>query len=225
MIRGGALWHCLWDPERVPRPPRWTPARQARLRPTRLLAIALLGACTKVNEQPILPAAAEIPEAAQAAKKPAPRPPARGGWKSAFASDRPSDPPARLPRTPDAAPPAETLNGDPEGLKREALQKALDAAMPAFAACFDGSQGSVNVSLSFDADPSGRARNLRISGGGAAAERCVSGVAAGLALPTFTGAAVPVHFPLSIRASAPVAAPAPAAKAEPAKPAPVFVNP
>jgi hypothetical protein len=177
-----------------------------------LVAGALLGACTKVNEQPVLPPTVQPPAPQPVARKPAPRP---APWRSAFASDKPREPVARLPRQPDAGPPPETLNGDPNGLKREALQKALDGAMPAFAACFDGSQGSMSVSLSFDADPGGKASNLRVSGGGGA----------GLALPTFSGSAVPVHFPLSIRASAPAPAPAPAAKAEPARPAPVFVNP
>jgi hypothetical protein len=195
-----------------------------RGRTTFLAAAALLGACTKVNEQPVLPPQAPAVPQAAVKKPPAPRPPVR--WKSAFASERTTTTTTtRLPRTPDAGPAVDTLNGDPQGLKREALQKALDAAMPSFAACFDGSQGSVNVALSFDVDPSGRASKLRVTGGGAAAERCVSGVTNGLRLPTFAGPPVPVHFPLSIRASAPAAPAAPAATAESARPSPLFVNP
>ncbi len=193
-----------------------------------LLVFALLGACTKVNEQPPPPQPAPLEQV------PVPRPAAAtrptrtlksATWTSSWVADQTRPPTAKLPARPDAAP-AGTLNGDPNGLKREALQQVLDAAMPSFAACFDGSQGSLTVSLSFDADPSGRASNLRVQGGGAGPERCVSGVAAGLALPTFSGDPVPVHFPLSIRGSTSTPAPA-AAKAEPppARPAPVFVNP
>jgi hypothetical protein len=182
--------------------------------------------CIKVNEQPPLPEVElEPPPAAPVVKK-APRP-NRPWAPTAFASD-PAPPPAQVAAKPDAARPVvETLNGDPNGLKREDLQKILDGAMPAFAACFEKSETSVNVGLSFDADPAGGASNLKVTGGDPASSSCVKKVVSGLRLPGFSGPAVPVHFPLSIHASTrpKPAASAPPAVTEPARPAPVFVNP
>ncbi len=186
------------------------------------------GACTKVQEQPELPRQVMAQPIASAPAKPAR--PRNTPWPSStpFAPDRVA--PARR-SAPDTRPAVETLNGDPNGLKREDLQKVMDGAMPALAGCFEGSEGSISVAVSFDADPGGKATNLKVSGGGAGAEKCVSGVAAGLRLPSFAGASVPVHFPLSIRAPirakpAAAASPgAPAAAPEPAAPAPLFMNP
>jgi hypothetical protein len=191
-----------------------------------LVAVALLGACTKVNEQPPAPQTAPLEQVPRQATAPRPTAKLRSPtWTSAWVDDQTRPPTPKLAARPDAAPAPATLNGDPKGLEREALQKILDAAMPAFAACFDGVQGSHTVALSFDADPAGRANNVRVQGGGPGAERCVSGVAAGLSLPSFSGNPVPVHFPLSIRGTTTTPPPA-AAKAEPpAQPAPVFVNP
>jgi hypothetical protein len=198
-----------------------------------LLGAGLLGsggACTKVIEQPTLAPPDNPPPEVKVAKKPT-RPPSRNPWppSTAFASDR-TAPVARPAAAPDTRPAVETLNGDPNGLKREDLQKELDGAMPALAACFDGSEGSSNVALSFDADPAGKAANLKVSGGNPTSAGCVRGVLGGLRLPAFSGAAVPVHFPLTVRApvrpkpaAAAQAATAPAA--EPAAPPPLFVNP
>jgi hypothetical protein len=185
------------------------------------LLVGCSAACTKVNEQPALPPQAPSPAVGPVVKKTVrPRP----TWSTSFESDRPVV--ARRTAPPDARPAIETLNGDPNGLAREELQKALDAAMPAFARCFESSEGSVNVSLSFDAEPAGEASKLKISGGGAAAERCVSGVVNGLRLPTFSGPPVPVHFPLSIQAATrPKTAAVPQPASEPARPAPLFVSP
>jgi hypothetical protein len=190
-----------------------------------LLAWAVTGGCTKVNEQPALPPqVAPVTTHAVARKAPTP---VRRVWQteSGFGSDRPV-PVARPAATPDARPlAADTLNGDPNGLKQEELQKALDGLMPRFGSCFESTEGSVNVGLSFEVDPSGRTTNLKVSGAGAA-ERCVAGVVSSVRLPSFSGRPVPVQFPLRIHRSASSKPAAPAAL-EPARAAapPVFVNP
>jgi hypothetical protein len=192
-----------------------------------VLAWAGSGGCTKVNEQPALPPQV-APVASHAVAKKVVRPVPRV-WQTqtGFGSASPSLP-VRPAATPDAGPVAsDTLNGDPNGLKQEVLQKALDGLMPRFSTCFESTEGSVNVGLSFEVDPSGRTTNLKVSGAGAA-ERCVAGVVSSVQLPSFSGRPVPVQFPLSIHRAA-SSKPAPAAQAvpEPARAAapPVFVNP
>jgi hypothetical protein len=155
-------------------------------------SLAALAACTKVQEQPVLQAPPPAPAAVAPAPKPADKP-ARKRW-----GFDPPAPPARKP-PPAAVVDPNSLNGDPNGLKRDDLQKALDGAMPRFTACFDATPGSVNVSLSFDADPEGKAANVKVSGGGASADKCVATVVNGLRLPAFSGKAVPVHFPITIQ--------------------------
>jgi hypothetical protein len=182
-------------------------------------------ACTKVQEQPVLPP----PEAPPPVVKPVVRKPARSAnsWGSSFASERPAAPAPRAVVAVDARPATvETLNGDPNGLKREDLQKAVDAVMPTLAACFDNAEGAGSVAVSFDADPGGKPINLKVSGGGPGPEGCVRGVLGGLRLPTFTGAPVPVHLPLAIRAPVRAkTAAAPATAAPPGAPPPLFVTP
>jgi hypothetical protein len=43
------------------------------------------------------------------------------------------------------------------------------------------------VSLTLDADPSGRVTNVKVSAGGAEAERCAQGALAGVRFPAFEG--------------------------------------
>jgi hypothetical protein len=169
------------------------------MRASACLALGLLsvltlaaGACTKVQEQPVLQT--PPPEA-----KPAPPPlPPRAAKpaKQRWGFDPPAPPPRRQPAEPAVA--VDTLNGDPNGLKRDDLQKALDAAMPRFTSCFGSATGSVNVSLTFDATAEGKPDNIKVAGGGGA-DGCVTGVVKGLRLPTFSGKPVPVSFPLSIQ--------------------------
>jgi hypothetical protein len=125
--------------------------------------------------------------------------------------------PATAERPPDAlAVPAivDTLNGDPKGLKRADLGDAMQRAMPSLAPCLGAAGG--NVGLSFDADPDGRARNIKVNGASPSVERCVSDTLVRLKLPTFEGKAVPVQFPLDVYR--PAAPPAPPAAAAPAAP-------
>jgi hypothetical protein len=107
-------------------------------------------------------------------------------------------------QAPDAAPKAivDTLNGDPNGLKREHINEALQNALPALAACFPGS-GPPSMGLSFDAEPEGKATNIKVSGVTPDAERCVSATLASLKLPVFQGKSVPVQFPISMFRPAP----------------------
>ncbi len=100
--------------------------------------------------------------------------------------------------------------------------------MDRFSACVD-STGTTRVALSFDADPSGGAQNVKVSGGGAGAEKCVASVVTRLSLPKFSGKAVPVHFPITVQRT--VTQPAPSAPDErrasggPSGPPTMFVKP
>lgn len=188
------------------------------LRKTRVLGVGVViltgVGCTKVNEQP--PAAPLIaPEPTTApVKKIAPRPPsfaarattafAGGGGVSTGAA------PGRAAA--DAGLPVNSLNGDPAGLKKEDLRRALDGAMAGLATCF-GSEPGGGAGLSFDADPSGKAANVKVTGASPAATACISNQLAGIKLPAFAGKAVPVEFPLSVHRQAPPPAAAPAAAA------------
>jgi hypothetical protein len=184
------------------------------------LVVALSGACTKVVEPPVLESPPPPPEPAKKRKV---------ASAPAWPSSRPSTP-TPTPSAPGPEQPAvETLNGDPEGLKREDLQNILDAAMDRFTACVDA-PGTTRVALSFDADPSGSPQNVKVAGGGAPAEACVAGVVATLPLPKFSGKPVPVHFPITVQRT--ITQPAPRAPDEqrrasggPSGPPMIFVKP
>jgi hypothetical protein len=193
--------------------------RRAGLAACLMLSPAVLGACTKVVEPPVLEPAPPPPEPVKKRNvAPAPR-----AWPS-----RPAAPVAPPPAPKPPEPAIETLNGDREGLKREDLQNALDGAMDRFSACVD-STGTTRVALSFDADPSGGAQNVKVSGGGPTAEKCVAAVVTRLSLPKFSGKAVPVHFPITVQRT--VTQPAPSAPDErrasggPSAPPMLFVKP
>jgi hypothetical protein len=194
---------------------------RAGLAATLALSLGALGAaCTKVVEPPVLEPQAPVPDV-EKKRKFAPPPPA---WPAA----KPAAP-APPPPPPPAAPAVETLNGDPEGLKREVLQDRLDAAMDKFTACVDA-PGTTRVALSFDAAPEGGAQNVKVSGGGAPAEKCVAGVVAGLSLPKFSGKPVPVHFPITVQRTVTQQPARPAAEEQrasggPSGPPMIFVKP
>jgi hypothetical protein len=108
------------------------------------------------------------------------------------------------------------LNGDPKGLKREDINNALQQALPTFAACFQG-PGSPSIGLSFDAEPDGRASNVKVTGASPDGERCVTATLGRTKLPVFEGKSVAVSFPISVFRPAEV--PTPAAAVEKAAPA------
>jgi hypothetical protein len=190
-----------------------------------VLAIALAGGCTKVKEQP--PAAPDPPpvQLPSALKKFRPAAPAPSSpWPSA----EPGAAPAAAAAPADAGP-------APRPLDREALSSALNGALPAVAGCFQAGAGVTAVTLSLDADPSGRVTNVKVSTGGAEAERCAQGALAGVRFPPFEGSPAAVSFPISVQRTVTTAPPSPApgggqapARGQPAPPAGqqgVFINP
>jgi hypothetical protein len=96
-----------------------------------------------------------------------------------------------------AAVPRETLNGDPKGITRETLNRSVQGAMGALAACFASATQDPMVAVSFEADPSGRPSLVRISGAPPDSEHCVREVVQSIRFPAFDGKAVPVELPLS----------------------------
>ena len=187
-----------------------------------MLAMVFAAACTKVNEQPPLPP--PPPEAPVKIRPP-------GGFRGSAPVATPGVP--RQFRAPAAAGDAavlpaaraDTLNGDPNGPKAADMQKAVTTVMPTLQSCFSQAAGSAQVSVAFTAAPSGRAEDIRVTGGGAAVDGCLSRAMAAAKLPVFSGDGVPMQFPLSVeRTVTRPAAPAAAAAAAQSPP-PVFVNP
>ena len=130
-----------------------------------------------------------------------------------------SDDPAPAAQAPTQAPTAHqfgqaaTLNGDPNGLTREALNMAIQGAMGSVANCFSSLTQDPMVAVSFEADPSGRPSLVRINGAPADAEHCIRNVVQGIRFPTFEGKGVQVDLPLSFHrvVHAPPANPGPQA--------------
>jgi hypothetical protein len=170
-----------------------------------VLLLGLAGTCTKVNEQPV---ARQEMQAAPAEAKPLAKPAPPTTYTFSTSGETPA-PVARRPLPPDPAAPVTSLNGDPKGLQREDLSRAMNGVLPSLANCFQEPGGPSGVGLSFEADPSGKARNIKVTGGSAAAQGCVSTTLAAVRLPSFEGKPVPVDFPLSVQriAAAPAAAP------------------
>jgi hypothetical protein len=174
---------------------------------SRMLFVACtLAGCTKVRQQADPMPARPLPSVVR-------NEPTRRPWPVT----RPD--PATLP--PDAAPTVivDTLNGDPKGLKREDINNALQQALPTFAACFQGPGSPSSIGLSFDAEPDGRANNVKVTGASAEGERCVTATLGRTKLPVFEGKSVTVSFPISVyRPAAEVPTPAVAEKGAPAVP-------
>jgi len=90
-----------------------------------------------------------------------------------------------------------TLNGDPNGITRESLNRSVQGAMGALAGCFASTTQDPTIAVSFEADPSGKPSLVRISGAPPDAEHCVREVVQNIRFPAFDGKAVPVDLPLS----------------------------
>jgi hypothetical protein len=90
-----------------------------------------------------------------------------------------------------------TLNGNPNGLSREVLNSAIQGTMGSLATCFSPSAQNPMVSVSFEADPAGRASLVRVNGAPPDAERCVRNVVQGMRFPRFEGNGVHVDLPLT----------------------------
>lgn len=119
------------------------------------------------------------------------------------------------------APP--TLNGDPNGLTREALNQSIQGAMGALAACFSSLTQDPMVAVSFEADPSGRPSLVRVNGAPPDAERCIRNIVQGVRFPSFQGKGVQVDLPLSFhRVGRPAQPKNPSAEQQSA---PLFIQP
>jgi hypothetical protein len=111
-----------------------------------------------------------------------------------------ADDPAPAVAQPVAGPqniPSSTLNGDPHGLTREVLNRALQGAVSSVASCFSPSSQDPMAAISFEADPSGRPSLVRVNGAPGDAERCIRNVVQNLRFPSFEGKGVPVDFPVT----------------------------
>ncbi len=111
-----------------------------------------------------------------------------------------ADDPASAAVQPVAGPqsgPVGTLNGDPHGLTRDVLNRALQGAVSSVAACFSPSSEDPMVAISFEADPSGKPSLVRLNGASGDAERCIRHVVQNIRFPTFEGKGVQVDFPVT----------------------------
>jgi hypothetical protein len=141
-----------------------------------------------------------------------------------------SDDPAPTPTTPQPTvgggqgQPA-TLNGDPNGLTREILNRSIQGAMGSLASCFSPLSQDPMVAVSFEADPTGHPSLLRVNGAPPDAERCIRNIVQGIRFPPFQGKGIQVDLPLSFhrvgRSAQPAGRPA---EQQPAG-APLFLQP
>jgi hypothetical protein len=93
--------------------------------------------------------------------------------------------------------PSSTMNGDPKGLTREALNRALQGVVASVASCFSPSTPDPMVTVSFEADPSGRPSLVRLKGAPADAEHCIRNVVQDIHFSSFEGKGVQVDFPVT----------------------------
>lgn len=118
-----------------------------------------------------------------------------------------------------------TLNGDPNGITRDTLSRAVQGAMGSFAACFSSLTQDPMVSVSFEADPSGRPSLVRVGGAPPDAERCIRNVVQDIRFPSFEGKGVQVDLPLSFHRVAHPSQVASPAAGQPPPGAPLFLQP
>ena len=119
-----------------------------------------------------------------------------------------------------------TLNGDPNGITRDTLNRSIQGAMGSLAACFTNISQDPMVAVSFEADPSGRPSMLRVTGAPSDAEHCIRNVMQGVRFPAFEGKGVQVDLPLSFHRAARPAQPAsPSGEQQAQGAAPLFLQP
>lgn len=158
---------------------------------TRTLPQPQAGATPQTAAAPVDPL--RTPPAAKGASAPSTRP-ALPSWAR---SSTPS--PSVAAATPDAA----VLTGRSEerrGPKPEELNRAVNEAMGRLAGCFQGGRGG-SIDVKFDAEPTGKAANIRVYGASDEARTCVEQTLAGVRLPTFDGPSVAVDFPMNVTTS------------------------
>jgi hypothetical protein len=183
--------------------------------------------CTDSHGPPHLPALPTLPE--PGARKLPKNLKYRNESGSPIAPVVVSDDPVPTQVQPVAATPggsrAATLNGDPNGITRDTLNRSIQGAMGAFAACFSALTQDPMVSVSFEADPSGKPSLVRVGGAPQDAERCIRNVVQDIRFPSFEGKGVQVDLPLSFhRVAHPTQAPGPAAGQQPGA-TPLFLEP
>ena len=196
---------------------------------TALIAAILysLAACKGSHAPPSLPALPTMPESG---KKKAQNPVSyrnRGGSPIA-PSVIPDDPAPTQAQSVTANPTGQraTLNGDPNGITRDTLNRAVQGAMGAFAACFASLTEDPMVSVSFEADPTGKPSLVRVSGAPQDAEHCIRNVVQDIRFPSFEGKGVQVDLPLSFHRVAHPAQPgASPGGQQPSQGAPLFLQP
>ena len=120
--------------------------------------------------------------------------------------------------------PPNTMNGDPKGLTREALNRALQGAVATVASCFSPSTPDPKVTISFEADPRGRPSLVRLNGAPADAEPCIRHVVQDIRFPSFEGKGVQVDFPVSFHRMARTA-PSGSGQEQPASAPQLFTQP
>jgi hypothetical protein len=120
----------------------------------------------------------------------------------------------------------QTLNGDPNGLTRDVLNRSIQGAMGSLAACFASMTQDPAVSVSFEADPSGKPSLVRVGGAPPDADHCVRNVVQNIRFPSFDGKGVQVDLPLSFHRVTRSAQPgSPSAAQQPPPGAPLFLEP
>lgn len=139
----------------------------------------------------------------------------------------PDDPPPvpTLPVTDRPTGSRATLNGDPNGITRDTLNRAVQGAMGSLAACFSSLTEDPMVSVSFEADPSGKPSLLRVGGAPPDAEHCIRNVVQNIHFPSFEGKGVQVDLPLSFHRVAHPAQPSASPGGQQPSAAPLFLEP
>jgi hypothetical protein len=182
----------------MPAHPSYTSTRRTTQGATLVAAVfCALGGCKGPKAPPQLP---QFPTAPQAVHHRAERAGVRSHSGTPIAPMVIDDTP-----TPTEAQPASqnkpgqraTLNGDPNGLSRETLNRSIQGAMGSLANCFASLTEDPMVAISFEADPSGRPSLVRVNGAPPDAERCLRNVVQNMRFPSFDGKSVQVDLPLS----------------------------
>jgi hypothetical protein len=120
-----------------------------------------------------------------------------------------------------------SLNGNPRGLTRDSVNRSMGPVIGKIASCFNPGMGNPMVSLSFEAEPNGRASMLRVRGAPPESEYCIRKIMQETKFPAFEGKAVPIDLPLSFhqvgQAASPGAAQGAPSSATPSTP--LFLDP
>jgi len=138
----------------------------------------------------------------------------------------PDPAPAAAPAHYAASEGSATLNGNPNGLSRDVLNSAIQGTMGSLATCFSPSAQNPMVSVSFEADPSGRASLVRVNGAPPDAERCVRNIVQSMRFSRFEGNGVHVDLPLTFhQVGRSQAAPAPSGESAAPSGPPLYIEP